>query len=332
MRGNSFIKGILRPFPRQWNRPPVPAIGLFDPRGGSKSWFGAGLRTGRYFSIFCALVMLAALWLTARRLGGKWRAAAVVWAIALTPISIQIYTLAITQALVACLLAGSLFFVLGGWPLWHIIIGAVLAGLTVMTRQNLLPLIPLLVAYVFWQHGKRAGWWALAGCLLPVLIIHVIYWPNILELWAVWLPARLTPFLDPYRLATAYIAGVNGLGIIGRLSAFFQGIRFHYFTTIGFCVCLLLWPNGEDGIVPPTKGWAIFGGPLFGISFDPCLGQFPIPARAVSCTFCFTPYLSFFDIIVLLLIVISIPSWNKTTLPSYSDCHCGFCVAACLQG
>ena len=69
--------------------------------------------------------MLVALSWTARRFGGNWGGALVVCAIALTPISIQIYSLAISQALAACLLAGSLFFILGEKrSLWQIALGS----------------------------------------------------------------------------------------------------------------------------------------------------------------------------------------------------------------
>jgi hypothetical protein len=312
--GLLFARGILRPFQDDG------LIRLYAPLaylipGKIEAWFGAGLRTGRYFSIFCSLVMMTALWLTSRRLGGKWRAAAVVWAMALTPISIQIYSLAITEALVACLLVCSLAFVLGeDRAVWQVVAGAILAGLAVMTRQNLVPLIPLLVVYVFWQHGKVHGWWALAGCLLPIVIIHAIFWPNILELWAVWLPARLTPFLDPYRVTTANFTASDGVGFLGHLSAFLQGIRFHYFTTIGFCICLFLWPRRDGWDHPANKRMAFFLAALFlTLALVHAGASFLISSPAVSCTFCFTPYLAFFDVVVFLLLVVTIPSWKRGT-------------------
>ena len=39
-------------------------------------------------------------------------------------------------------------------PLWQIILGSILAALAVLTRQNMAPVLPLLVLYIFWQHGK----------------------------------------------------------------------------------------------------------------------------------------------------------------------------------
>ncbi|MBI4732631.1 MAG: glycosyltransferase family 39 protein [Chloroflexi bacterium] len=163
--------------------------------------FGPGLRTGRYFSVILSIFTAIILWALARRLGGKWWAAALVWAIALSPIPIKIYSHVLSQVLVAFFLAGALFFTLGEKrPLWQIIVGSVLAGILVMSRHTMVPLLPLLVAYVFWQHGKKAGWRSIAGCLLPPVIVHIIFWPNILQLWSFsWLPTQWIPYLSNYR-------------------------------------------------------------------------------------------------------------------------------------
>ena len=42
-------------------------------------------------------------------------------------------------------------------PLWQIVLGSILAGLMGMTRINMLPVLPLLVLYIFWQHGLKAS-------------------------------------------------------------------------------------------------------------------------------------------------------------------------------
>ena len=261
--GDLYARGILRPFQDyaipSWYAP----LSYLIP-GQIEKWFGASLLTGRLFSVFCGLLMLIPLWFIARRFGGKWGGVAIIWGMALTPISVQIYSLALSQALVACLLAWSLFFILGGQrPLWQIVAGAILAGLVVMTRQNLAPVVPLLIAYVFWQHGKKAGWWALAGCFLPILVIHVMYWPNILQLWAIWLPQSLTPFLDAFRSPVANLVPGSGIGFSGRLLAFLEGFRFHYFTMLGFIVSIFLWPRTSEWKNQTNKRAAYFLGALF---------------------------------------------------------------------
>jgi hypothetical protein len=318
--GDLYARGIIKPFqdyaiPR-WYAP----LAYLIP-GQIEKWFGASLLTGRYFSVFCGLLMLIPLWITARRFAGKWWGAAIIWGMALTPISIQIYSLALSQALVACLLAWALMFVLGEKrPLWQIITGAFLAGLLVMTRHNLAPVVPLLVAYVFWQHGKKAGWWALTGCLLPILVIHAIYWPNILQLWALWLPASLTPFLDAFQFPVAGLVSGNSSGFSARLLAFVQGFRFAYFAMLGFVVTLFLWPRNNTWKSQAHKRAAYFLAALFLV-----LGGLHLWAtlmsssQAETCTFCFTPYLAFFDITALLLITVTFSSWRKrvTNLVQY---------------
>lgn len=308
--GELFTKGIIRPFQDYGVMRLYSPLAYLIP-GQIEAWFGASLLTGRNFSVSCGLLMVMALWITARRLGGKWLGAAVVWGVALTPISIQIYSLAISQALVACLLAWSLMLVLGeGRPIWQITGGSFLAGIMVMTRQNLFPVIPLLVAYVFWQHGKKAGLWALVGSLLPISVIHILYWPNILQIWAVWLPPSLTPFLDFVRPPAATSLLETGIGFSSRLLSFLQGIRFHYFTTIGFITVLFLWPRRNEWVNQSNRRSAWFLAILFTVlaslhAWESFLLLDPY------CTFCFTPYLAFFDFIIFLLIAVSISSWRK---------------------
>ncbi len=310
--GDLYARGILRPFqdygPPRWYAP----LSYLIP-GQIEKWFGESLLTGRFFSILCSMGMLISMWLIARRLGGKWLGVVIIWSIALAPVSIQIYSLALSQALVSCFLSWCLFFVLAEKrTLWQIVAGSVLAGLTVMTRQNLFPLIPLLIAYIFWQHGKTAGWWSLAGCLLPLIIIHAIYWPNILQLWAVWLPAGLTPFLNAYRFPAAQLVGSNTLSLSASLLALLQGFRFHYFSLVGFFVCVFLWPRRGGWRNQADKRAAYFLGVLFLVlALLHAWATVSTSDQAATCTSCFTPYLSFFDLTALLLVVVTFPSWRR---------------------
>ena len=92
--------------------------------------FGPGLRAGRYFSIFCGLAMIFGLYLTARRLGSRWTAAAVVWAFVLNFSTIQTYSVSISQGLVACVLTWLLFLSLGDdRPLWQILVAVFLSAI-----------------------------------------------------------------------------------------------------------------------------------------------------------------------------------------------------------
>jgi hypothetical protein len=198
-------------------------------------------------------------------------------------------------------------------PLWQIVAGSVLAGLIIMIRQNLFPLIPLLIAYVFWQHGKVAGWWSLAGCLIPIAIIHAIYWPNILQLWAVWLPTGWTPFLNAFRFPAAQLVSSNSLSLSASSLALLQGFRFHYFSLAGFFVCVLLWPRRGGWRSRTDQRAAYFLGTLFLVLvLLHAWATVSTSDQAATCTFCFTPYLSFFDLTALLLLVVTFPSWKRS--------------------
>jgi Dolichyl-phosphate-mannose-protein mannosyltransferase len=310
--GALYARGILRPFqdygPARW----YPPLAYLIP-GQIEKWFGESLLTGRFFSVLCGIGMLIPVWLVARRMGGKWWGVAILWSFVLTPVAIQIYSLALSQALVACFLAWSLFFVLAEKrKLWQIVTGSILAGLTIMTRQNLFPLIPLLVAYVFWQHGKKAGWWSLAGSLIPLAAIHASYWPNILQLWAVWLPARWTPFLKVFRFPAAQLVSSNSLSFSASSLALLQGFRFHYFSLVGFFVCALLWPRRDGWRNRTDQRAAYFLGSLFLVlALLHAWATVSTSEQAATCTFCFTPYLSFFDLVALLLVVVTFPSWRR---------------------
>jgi hypothetical protein len=192
-----------------------------------------------------------------------------------------------------------------------------------MTRQNLFPLIPLLIAYVFWQHGKTAGWLSLAGCLLPFIVIHVIYWPNILQLWAVWLPPKWTYFLNAYRFPVAQLAATSSLSFSASSLALVQGFRFHYFSLVGFFVCVFLWPQRNGWKTLTNQRAAYFLGVLFLVLvLMHAWATVSTSNQVATCASCFTPYLSFFDLIALLLVVVTFSSWRRT-LPKVSQ---GFIV------
>lgn len=100
--------------------------------GQIQEWFGAGLRTGRYFSIFLSILMLIGLWLTVKGLSGKWWAAGAIWAYALNPAAVKLYTIAISQAIIACMFVWMLFFCLGKEKrIWQLIIAGAISGLMI---------------------------------------------------------------------------------------------------------------------------------------------------------------------------------------------------------
>ncbi len=239
-KGYMFAKGDYYPFQEYtfWtNKAPL----SFLIPGYIQYWFGPGLAVGRYFAIFVSVLMVVGVWIIARRLGGRNWAAVAVWVFALANANIPIYSEAVSQGLVACMMAWVFVFTLGEErPLWQLIIGSGLSMLVVMTRQNMAVVPPLLIAYIFWQYGKRAGWWALLTSAVIFIGFHIVYWPNILQIWAPWLPSSLTPFLDQFRNASN--SGFN-VDAVSRLQSLATGIHDHFFVLCGSVSALIVWPS-----------------------------------------------------------------------------------------
>jgi hypothetical protein len=309
--GSLFARGILRPFQDFGPRSIYAPLSLLIP-GYVQVWFGPGLLTGRLFSLFLGILILVGLWLVARRLSGKWGAALAICAVALTPAQIMVYSSAISEVLVACMLVWVLVFILGEKRTSiQIIIGSILAGMIVMTRQNMIPIVPILIGYVFWQHGKKAGLLCIGMTLAPIIILHAIYWPNILILWARWLPSRLTPFLDRFRpIGEAAWAGIR-VSFLARLNALFQGVLFNCIPVLGALITLLAWPGKSDWKNQAVRRASIFLAVLFWVLFLVHAYVTILDNSNDPCTYCLTPYISFFSIAGLLLVCSSFILWRK---------------------
>ena len=281
--------------------------------------FGPGLRTGRYLAIFLGLLMLLGLWITVRRMGGRWWAAGVLVAVVLNPADIKIYSLAISEVLIACMLVWVLALILGeDRPTWQIMLGATLAGLMGLSRLNLIPAVPIILAYIFWQHGRRAGLWATLAGGFVLALGHAIYWPGILRLWATWTPEGLAPFLAPWRPPEATPVWNPRPGLDSRLLSFFLGLRFHFIAVVGVLASLLLWPRRRDWKSESHFRASVFLVLLFFLLFFlhawASLGLNPQSHDVMGknyCVFCFPLYLGFFSYVGLVLLATSAGSWRR---------------------
>ena len=268
--------------------------------------FGPGLATGRTFAFVLGILTLVALWLTTRRpLWGSnhWIAAGVVAALALNPAAARMVSMAASQGLVACLLAWMMFFALGeGRKNWQLALAGLLAGTAVMTRINLAPVLPLLLLYVWWTYGWRAALWTLAGELLVFGGVHALYWPGILKAWARWLPLPfLQTWMPPPNIPTW--TPDNPLGF--RIASFFLVFRFHFAALTGALASWVFWPKEWKSrthfkaavfisvllvVLFVLHGWAALGNEY--------------------CVFCFPTYTAFYSGLGLLLLALTIPSWQ----------------------
>lgn len=298
--------------------------------GYTQAFFGPGLRTGRYLAVFLGLLTIIGLWVITRRLGGSWWAALAVWAVALNPAVIKLYSLANTQSLVACMLVWVLVLTLGGdRPLWQVLLGSGLAGVMLVTRVNLFPVLILLLLYIYWEYGWRVGIYSTVSGVIPVVIVHAIYWPGIIKVWAHWIPKPLTPFLDPWRYPDGALPSWNpSPSLSTRLLSFFQGFRFHFVALIGAISVLLLWPGRRRWRSESHFRMVVFIASLFGLLV---LLHLWASLGKDYCVFCYPVYLSFFINLGLILIVVSFVAWERD-LPLWRQAAIGGLIIILAAG
>jgi hypothetical protein len=274
-----------------------------------QQWFGEGLRTGRYFALILGVLMLLGIWIVMRRMGDERWSALGVWMVAINPATSKMYSLATTQVIIAAMLVWVLVATLGDdRSHWQIIAGSTLAGIMMLTRINLTPVLLTLVVYIFWQHGRKAGILACVFGFGIVLIGHTFFWPDILRLWAAWLPSSITSFLDPWRLPEATRLWSPAIPLNNRVLSFLQGMRFHFASIIAVFTALILWPKRDSW--RGTTFWqsSVFLVVLFGFLFVEHL----VASLGLSyCVYCFPVYLSFFSQLGLVLFVVAFSSLQK---------------------
>ncbi|MCC7188743.1 MAG: hypothetical protein IT312_08375 [Anaerolineales bacterium] len=300
-KGLMFARGEYRPFQDYgfWtNKAPL----AFLIPGYAQYWFGAGLRTARYFAVLVSALMLLGVWITANRLMGRNWAALAVWVFALSDPQIATYSQALSQGLVACLMSWMLVYTLGGdRPLWQLSLGSALSVLVVMTRQNMIVVPPILILYIFWQYGSKAGWRALMVGMFVFVAFHAIYWPGMLQIWASWLPSAFTPFLDDFRIVGSSSGSFSGSGLLAQWQAFAIGITDHFFIVCGFVACLLLWVRKVSWKDPGQYKTAVFLGVLYLSLF---LMHMWGSLFNDFCALCFTSYQMFFSMTGLLFVLV----------------------------
>ncbi len=273
-------------------------------------WFGPSLDAGRYLSVACALLFLLGVWLIVRRWGGMWLAAGAVWAFALNLASIKLYSMGLLQAAVACMLVWALFLMLDEHrATWQIAAAGVLTALMAMTRLNMGLVAPILLLYVWWQHGRRAaGWFVVSGVLVGGAL-HLLFWPGILKLWAAWLPRALTPFLDPWRMfveARPAHSLVPSPALKEYWLYLWESVRLHYLMLGSALATWLLWPQAWHSTAQRKAAWllsvlliALYGAHLW-VAFA---GGF-----CVSCILLYEAYFDFLGLILLAVVWRALPT------------------------
>ncbi len=303
LKGILFASGKYHPFDPGISTNKAPLAFLIP--GYVQLLFGAGLRTGRYLAVCFGTLAVIGTWVAARNVGGKWLAAGAVWVFALSPMIIKIYSGGATQSTIACMLAWALVLSLGEKrSAMQLVLAGLLAGLMILVRQNMVPVLPLLAVYAFWQHGRKATGLLISG-LFIVILVHIMYWPSILQLWD-WVPFLKLPAGVTYN-GGGTLSWSPDISLASRILSVFQAIRFHFVAMVGSIAAFFLWPKSENwksrtdfriGVFLLTLFWGlVIMHSLAAIGLD-------------YCVFCFTPYIAFFNIAGILLVVILAKSWN----------------------
>jgi hypothetical protein len=278
--------------------------------------FSPGLLAPRTLAVALSLLSVWGVWILARRLGNRWLAALAVLVLALNPTLISIYSTARSQVLVLCMLIWVLVLTLGEKrPLWQVLIGSVLAGVMILTRENMVFVLPFLIGYNFWQHGRKTGLFALIALLIILIAGHLLFWPEILMLWRKWLPFhKLLPAIPGTSLdiGKAGITEAVVATILARLQSFSQGFRNHLIPVASALVSLLLWPRKKAWRSPAQFREAVFLALVF---FTLFISHGWASLSNDYCVFCFTDYLAFFAPLGLLLLVVTLSSLNRSPAP-----------------
>jgi len=303
LKGLLFATGEYRPFDPGISTNKAPLAFLIP--GYVQLLFGAGLRTGRYLAVLFGAMAVIGTWSVTRRIGSKWLAAGAVWVLALSPAIIKTYSVGVTQSTIACLMAWMLALSLGEKrETWHLVLSGLLAGLMMLVRQNMLPVLPLLAIYAFWQHGRRSIGLLISG-LTVVVAVHMLYWPEILQVWS-WVPLINLPAAARYSGGGAQIWDPQ-IFPISRVLSIFQSVRFHFVALSGSTISLLLWPKFGSWKSRTDFRTGVFLLLLFwGLIVMHAMASIGLD----YCVFCFSNYISFFNIAGILLLVVVARSWN----------------------
>jgi hypothetical protein len=306
-KGYLFATGRLTPFQAYGTWTNKMPLSFLIP-GYIQRVFGPGLETGRLYAFILSVLILLVAIILGHRLGGKWGGTATALLLTLNPAPLKIYNMVLSEVLIVLLLVLSLLLILGKErPIWQILIGAFIAGMIPVTRINMLPVLPLLVLYIFWEHGGKIGVYGLLVSLVPFLGIHLLYWPEILQLWAPWVPDGLVPLIDNWSFN---VEGITRLprsqrNLLDRYVAVIEGIRHHFPAMLGVFASLIFWP--KKWVSDQQKRSSILLAALFLVLLAL---HFYASITLNYNIFAFTVYLTFFDILGIFLLVTTVPNWN----------------------
>jgi hypothetical protein len=316
-KGYLFVTGQQIPFADYgvWTNH---AILSFLIPGYIQKWFGPGLETGRYFMILLSLFTLLGLWVFAQCWGNAWWATGVVWVMALNPAEIKIHTLAISEGMVAAMLVWIVVLVVGERrPLWQIVLGAAFLAPLVLTRENMAFVPPIVLLYIFWQHGWKAGLLASLCAGILFLVGNAFYFPNNLKFWATRAPDSIFTFLRAWKMP-AEARGISlpepeESNLYRMILYFWLMFRLHFVSLVSALVVWLLLPWGFVRPLSERMRAVIFLSALLLILY---VAHVQASFFGEFCISCSLLYIGFFDFLGLMMLVIAAPILLKQLTPA----------------
>ena len=325
-KGYLFAKGVYQPFEPYglWtNKNPL----SFLIPGWFEVIFGAGLRTGRIFSIILGLLTILAVWIIVKKFTNEWLALLAVAAIALNPFYAWTFSQFISQSLAAVLLAWMLVFTFGkDRSIGQIIIGTLLAVLLVQVRQNMIPVIPFLIIYIYWENGKKTGNISLITGLISFVGLTALYWPEIIRNYLAVIPGFLQSFvIKTINMPDSTLVVANVFPAIERAESFAQGLRTHFPEILGAfiaCIWVFLPANKKKS----SYKRVLFLTVLFLILF---LAHLWASVFKNFCVYCFANYLAFFGILGAVLLALCLYQSKERISPFWVVSGIIFFIVLC---
>jgi 4-amino-4-deoxy-L-arabinose transferase-like glycosyltransferase len=307
LKGLLFARGVYIPFQPYgvWMNKMYLSFTIW---GWLQALIKPGLLVPRYFTVLLGGLTVAGTWVVARRFSNRWLAAVAVWVIALNPTLISTYSIANSEILVIFELVMILVLCLGEHrPVWQLVTGSLLAGLMVLTRENMVFVLPILIAYLFWQNGRKVGFIALGSCALVLIVGHAIFWPEIMNLWTHWIPSSIMDLFQPPAALTIDNTS-STLTWFQRLQSLALSLRTYFIPFVGSIIALILWPRKKLWTSETHFRTALF----LAVTFFVLLVTHAAATLGKDyCVFCLTTYFGFWGITGTLFLIITFGALNR---------------------
>ncbi|MBN2048552.1 MAG: glycosyltransferase family 39 protein [Anaerolineaceae bacterium] len=310
LKGYLFASGRYRPF--QYDGPWINKMPLsFLIPGWAQQLTEPGLRTGRVFAVILGCLILLGVWLLIRRTAGHRWAAFSVLTLALTPALIKTYSQLWSQVIVSAILIWMLVCLLGkDRRPWQIFTGAALSAVLVLVRENMVFVSVFAMLYIWWEHGKQPGFTSVLIFGTILLYAHLLYYPNILDLWFSRLPDLFQDRLrERFGLSRSFYMEYPNFSPSSRFYAAWDGIRMNFAYFVSLTAAWILYPWKRAARDDPNFKSILF----LSVSLLVMIPlHFQSSVLGSYCIYCFNNYLHFFILLVIPLFCFSVQRWHHT--------------------